>query len=516
MDFESARKQFERLSRLFQSGEIDAEEFTKGVDKLSVTDQGGKEWMIGMQSGKWYRKTGSDWVEDDPLKESGDPAELDKQTRRRRAILLIAILILVVLCVGTWYFGIPGLVPKQYDLGLVGGRDTQETQPVSQATSASQTVDISAETPDSSGGTPETTLTATASGNQPDESEETATITPEPTVTMTPTPPSPIATPETWQLRSALNLQEKFPLNQDWEKIPDKPWEYEFLYYEDQYSLLVQFMETDVLWHANANEVEDVERTLTMAIPDMEGAVTLICLWQTDLVSGYKIWLSNQAWQFIQVINGSETVLEEGTQTPEFDIGDYATFVHRCKEDRIEFWREGEKLVDYEDPVFETGAVGLGFEIDVGIGLAFFTSDQVWAIAPEDELASVGDRVRVADVDIWLVAVKGDYGEMVENRYEGQDLIGFDLRIANNGTIPIEIIPQNLILREINRDVRALDFAPQIAVDSQLFPFGEVTGVALGEVFFAGVNPDELENWTLVVDLRYQGYGEVIFEFLEE
>ena len=58
MDFDSARKQFERLTRLLQDGELSSEEFTEGVDKLVVIDDQGNNWMIGMQSGQWYRKEG--------------------------------------------------------------------------------------------------------------------------------------------------------------------------------------------------------------------------------------------------------------------------------------------------------------------------------------------------------------------------------------------------------------------------------------------------------------------------
>ncbi|MGD2027040.1 MAG: hypothetical protein PVI99_04420, partial [Anaerolineales bacterium] len=377
MDFESARKQFERLSRLFKNGEISSEEFTIGVDQLSVTDSSGEEWMIGMRSGKWYRKRGSDWVEDDPSKglEDADLEEKKQLANRRKWIVIAAILILALFCVGSWNFGIPGVIPKRYDLGLLSGRGTQETEPTSQSTSASLTVDGSAGTPQGTASTPESTLSPTISETEGGQPTRTATATVVPSITMTPTPPSPVAAPENWELRSALNLDETFPLNQDWRKLPDKPWEYEFLPYEDREALLIQFMEPDVLWHAEGDELEDMERMMTMAIPD-EGAVSIFCLWQVDDDSGYKIRLSSSIWQFVEVENGGETVLEEVPQPPEFDIGDYADFLLRCKDRQIGFWRDNEQLLDYRDAAYESGAAGLRFEINEGIGLAFITEDQ--------------------------------------------------------------------------------------------------------------------------------------------
>ncbi|MEJ2758634.1 MAG: hypothetical protein P8046_09160 [Anaerolineales bacterium] len=516
MDFDSARKQFERLTRLLQSGELSSEEFTEGVDKLAITDEQGNDWMIGMQSGQWYRREGGTWVEDDPHGSTTTTEPVGKSGRSKRPLVIFLVLALVLACAGIWYFGLGGVLPFQN--GVV--QQTKDSKVLTQVAlleaQASQTLAVAEGTNAGEGAvssTPAESHTPTLSGEQLTATAITPTPTIQPSATATPLPPEPAAPPEAWESLSAIDLEKDLSLKQDWAKALDKNWEYEFLTYEDQRALLVQFMQTETLFHADGEELGDVERQTTLAIPDIEGEVEIVCRWDEADKSGYALRLSNQTWQLLVADNGSETVLVNGNQSPEFREGDYETFRMRCQGDQLVVTRNAVEIANMVDDTYETGAAGLRFNINVGIGLAFFTDDRIWAQLPEDVVAGVGDVVRLANLDIQLVQLNDDYDEMEEGNYEGEDLIGLELRVDNFSGEPIQVQAETFSLTDGQVTLDALNFLPSSAGDRTLIPFVFGEEVTTGEVFFSGVSPEDLEDWLFVIDLRYQGFGEAVFTF---
>lgn len=65
MNFHQLELEYRRLRAAYQAGEISAKSFEKQVNALMVVDQGTR-WMIGVNSGRWYRHDGNRWIEDNP------------------------------------------------------------------------------------------------------------------------------------------------------------------------------------------------------------------------------------------------------------------------------------------------------------------------------------------------------------------------------------------------------------------------------------------------------------------
>ena len=68
MSFDLNRDKYLQLKKELRNKNITLEEFTSEVNKLSEIDPQGNLWMIGVNSGKWYRYDGSQWVEDTRLR----------------------------------------------------------------------------------------------------------------------------------------------------------------------------------------------------------------------------------------------------------------------------------------------------------------------------------------------------------------------------------------------------------------------------------------------------------------
>ena len=76
MSFNQTRKKYQELKDDLRNKKISLEEFTTEAGRLLEVDEQGTMWMIGINSGKWYRHDGSHWVEDTPPagKEESSPA----------------------------------------------------------------------------------------------------------------------------------------------------------------------------------------------------------------------------------------------------------------------------------------------------------------------------------------------------------------------------------------------------------------------------------------------------------
>lgn len=60
--FTSAMSQAAKLRQEFSAGRIDESQFKSKLRDLMVQDEQGNWWMIGYETGKWYRHDGNDWV----------------------------------------------------------------------------------------------------------------------------------------------------------------------------------------------------------------------------------------------------------------------------------------------------------------------------------------------------------------------------------------------------------------------------------------------------------------------
>ncbi|NIO49928.1 MAG: hypothetical protein GTN73_10935 [Candidatus Aminicenantes bacterium] len=59
-------KAFIKLKGKFRRGKISRQKFVDSLRKLRLKDDGGRFWMIGAQSGKWYFFDGKEWIESNP------------------------------------------------------------------------------------------------------------------------------------------------------------------------------------------------------------------------------------------------------------------------------------------------------------------------------------------------------------------------------------------------------------------------------------------------------------------
>ena len=73
--FEKTEKQFAALKNQRSSGELSETEYQAALKNLIVQDADGTHWMLGTESGKWYRSDGHEWVGADPPTESAESAQ---------------------------------------------------------------------------------------------------------------------------------------------------------------------------------------------------------------------------------------------------------------------------------------------------------------------------------------------------------------------------------------------------------------------------------------------------------
>ncbi len=71
--FKDLELRFNELRNKADKGEIDSNTVNKELKKLMVMDDKGAYWIIGGNSGKWYRYDGKDWKEDNPFKSEKTP-----------------------------------------------------------------------------------------------------------------------------------------------------------------------------------------------------------------------------------------------------------------------------------------------------------------------------------------------------------------------------------------------------------------------------------------------------------
>lgn len=66
MDFAKVEAQFKDLREQFDNGRFTLDEFKSKLFDMMVQDDQGNWWMIGYESGQWYRHDGSQWQLDTP------------------------------------------------------------------------------------------------------------------------------------------------------------------------------------------------------------------------------------------------------------------------------------------------------------------------------------------------------------------------------------------------------------------------------------------------------------------
>ncbi len=66
--FEAIVARFAALKARYDAGEVSESEYDAELRKLIIQDEAGRYWMIGPETGRWYRYDGNDWIPADPVK----------------------------------------------------------------------------------------------------------------------------------------------------------------------------------------------------------------------------------------------------------------------------------------------------------------------------------------------------------------------------------------------------------------------------------------------------------------
>ncbi len=112
INFLEVEKSVENLKQQLASGQIDEQTFEDQLLGLVDVAEDGYYWMLGHESGRWYRHDGEKWVLDHPgelFAPLADLADTPEQslTAKWRSVNLgwfIASLILLVLIAGIIYY----------------------------------------------------------------------------------------------------------------------------------------------------------------------------------------------------------------------------------------------------------------------------------------------------------------------------------------------------------------------------------------------------------------------------
>jgi hypothetical protein len=104
MDYEQVERNFRKLSRQHDRGELAEDQFRVEVAKLMFQDSRGIFWMIDADDGTWYCNRGEAWEPGDPRAEQVVEVARPPAKRRRRGLALGAALIVLAALVGVMVY----------------------------------------------------------------------------------------------------------------------------------------------------------------------------------------------------------------------------------------------------------------------------------------------------------------------------------------------------------------------------------------------------------------------------
>ncbi len=188
--FKNAENEYFRIKGLLATGRMSKEEFEQSLRRLTILDAQGRNWILGVDDGKWYAQDGKSWIQADPYRVATStsfaimPGAIPAAPEKSNALKYVAIALggVILLCLGV---GAGVLLASS--LGLVpliplGVKNAPTPFP-------SPLVFTIATVPPIPTGTPLATFTALPTPTV------TPTATPSPTLTITPRPEGNCADP---------------------------------------------------------------------------------------------------------------------------------------------------------------------------------------------------------------------------------------------------------------------------------------------------------------------------------
>lgn len=83
MDFDQVERKVARLRQDLAAGRLTEEQFETRLHQLMVQDEQGAWWMVGHETGEWYRHDGGTWVRADPPRDEDDDDEIRRIKMKR-------------------------------------------------------------------------------------------------------------------------------------------------------------------------------------------------------------------------------------------------------------------------------------------------------------------------------------------------------------------------------------------------------------------------------------------------
>ena len=135
MNFAEVEKKVAKLRQDLAAGRLTEEQFKARLRELMVEDEQGNWWMVGYETGEWYRHDGADWVPDQPpgrIAPKPVPPPLARPVARRRIPVWVwgvvgAVMVALALVVGLskWIGG--GVTPAPPTAPSLGDTWTRPT-----------------------------------------------------------------------------------------------------------------------------------------------------------------------------------------------------------------------------------------------------------------------------------------------------------------------------------------------------------------------------------------------------
>jgi hypothetical protein len=129
MNFAEVERVVAKLRQDVTAGRLSEEQFKARLREMMVEDEGGNWWMVGYETGEWYRHDGADWVPDQPpgraaLGATPQPVAqtivpTKPEPRRFWGIVVLLLGLVVTLCVGLGMAWVLHEVLDFYDLYIL-------------------------------------------------------------------------------------------------------------------------------------------------------------------------------------------------------------------------------------------------------------------------------------------------------------------------------------------------------------------------------------------------------------
>ncbi len=532
MNFEQAQQEYLRLKTSYENGEMTPEQYERAVLNLRMVDGEGQAWQIGLTSGAWYRRQGSQWVEDTPAA-GGTAVRADRTFFGAPLWLSLAVggasvlTVLGVFVVSMFFLLNSGAFPiARVITATPGPTDTpgSVTPTRTNTSTASLTPTVEEGTPapislvtDFPTSDGEVTRTpspvSTRNPSIPTKTSQPSANLPgvTPTRTRTPAPPNPDVVNRVWKSFSYTKFESMDAIQGEWLWVIDPDvYQFDFLNYKNRNGMLLtasnSFIEINP-GDDSYNEPLDIEIEETFAFPTNNdtASIDFICRNNGEWLDYYFVDISRTKWYLDKYLDGEDITLAQGNTPSGFQGGDWGRLTMRCNANQISVWLNGILLSNQVDDSVKIGTwvIDLNMDDETDTSL-YFASHRIYK-GSEDKVGEELDRYQLGDLYATL-----DRGLLKEG-----DLYSLALSLENRSDQSREITANQIYLLGANgtRYTAAIDPPQNINLPPLRFPLTlNKQQMSSGSVYFRGLDQAAVsDGLDFVVDLSDFGLGQARF-----